>query len=295
MSAAGSPYAEKYLGRVGHSGSVRPGRDLLDELLRLHVASIPFENVDSFAPADGRLGVSLEPATLADKMLGAVDGGPRRGGYCFEHAALLRMVLPSYGFEARTACGRVYVDPDHAPTAKTHNVTVVRLGDRELLADPGFGGMTPTASLDLDPTGQAQATPHGNYRVLPMAAAGVDLAAAPDLDVMVQAEVDGEHGKRWINLYGLDLGPVVPQDIVALNWYIATSRVSPFVRGFAAALAPGHERITLANNVTRTRRGSEVTKRELRTADDLDSGLRVVGVEVDPAAIARVRERLRTV
>ena len=295
MGTETAMYAEKYLARVGHTGAVRPGRELLDELLRRHVATIPFENLDSFAPVDGRLGVSLEAANLAGKLLGAVDGGPRRGGYCFEHAALLRIVLPAYGFEVRTALGRVYVDPQLAPGPKTHNATVVRLGDRQLLADPGFGGMTPTASLDLAVTGTPQQTPHGAYRIVPMAHAGVEVDAAPDLDVMLQTRIDRNGEERWINLYGLDLAPAVLRDIDALNWYIATAPVSPFVRRFAAALAPDGHRITIAGAVSRTRSVAgdrPATERPLDTADDFRDALRAVGVDADDAAIERVRGRL---
>lgn len=295
MGTDTATYGEKYLARIGHTGAVRPGRELLDELLRLHVGTIPFENVDSFAPADSRLGVPLDAEHLTGKLLGAVDGRPRRGGYCFEHAALLRVVLPAYGFDVRTALGRVYVDPKLAPGPKTHNVTIVQLGEREVLADPGFGGMTPTASLDLGATGTVQQTPHGAYRVVPMADAGVDVSAAPDLDVMLQTRVDrcGEH--RWINLYGLDLGPVVPRDIDALNWYIATAPVSPFVRRFAAALAPEGRRITIADAVTRVRsvNGTDATtERPLVDAADFADALRAVGVDVDDGAVERVRARL---
>ncbi|MBB2890620.1 arylamine N-acetyltransferase family protein [Flexivirga oryzae] len=288
-------YGEKYLARVGLTGSIHPDRDLLDELLGRHVATIPFENVDSYAPADGRLGVALATEQLAGKLLGAADGGPRRGGYCFEHAALLRLVLPAYGFDARTALGRVYVDPALAPGPKTHNATVVRLGERELLVDPGFGGMTPTASLDLSPTGTPQQTSHGTYRVVPMAAAGVDVTAAPDLDVMLQTRMDRGGDTQWINLYGLDLGPVVLRDIEALNWYIATAPVSPFVRRFAAALAPEGRRITIAGAVTRSRAvdgSNATTETPLHTVEDFAGALRAVGVDADTAAIERVRARL---
>lgn len=296
MNETGSAAADRYLVRIGHGGGgVRADRDCLDDLLRRHVASIPFENVDSFAPVDARRGVPLDPDSLADKLLGAADGGPSRGGYCFEHAGLLQWVLPSYGFEVRAASGRVYVDPDHAPGTKTHHVTIVRLGGRDVLADPGFGGMTPTASLDLESTGRTQPTPHGNYRVLPIGEAGVDVAAAPDLDVMVQAEVSGDDGPKWINLYGLDLGPVVAPDVRALNWYIATSPASPFVRRFSVALAPEGARVTVAGMVTRTRAGGVVTERQLATPADFDSALRTAGVEVDGATIGRVMERLASV
>lgn len=245
MSASTSAYGERYLARVGHSGGIHPSRALLDELLRLHVASIPFENVDSFAPAEGRLGVPLDAEPLTRKMLGAVDGGPRRGGYCLEHAALLRIVLPLFGFRVRPVLGRVYVDPTRTPTAKTHNATVVQLDERELLADPGFGGMTPTASLDLDLVRQPQSTPHGNFRVLPMSEAGVDTDLAPDVDVMVQAEIDRDGERHWLNLYALDRGPVVAKDLDAFNWFIATSPNSPFTQRFAAVLAPDDLRITM--------------------------------------------------
>lgn len=284
---------ERYLARLGFSGEIQPNRATLEELLRLHVATIPFENATSFAWGPSSMGaVSQAAEAVVEKMLGAVDGGPRRGGYCLEHARLLRTVLPGLGFTTRPALGRVYADPEHAPTAKTHAVVVVRLDDRDLLVDPGFGGLTPTAPLDLGNLHSVQATPHGDYRVLPIAAAGVDRTSAPDVDVMVQTRLDTPEGPQWKSIYALDLDAVAEIDLPALNWFISTSPESVFTRTFAVALAPEHQRLTLGGSSVRQRTIIEVTKQELGTKRDLAIVTARLGVDLQEEHMTAIARRL---
>lgn len=286
---------DRYLARIGYSGDVRdvrPTRSTLDELLRRHVATIPFENATSFAPGPSPDGaVALDPESITTKLLGAADGGPRRGGYCFEHATLLGLVLPELGFEVRPALGRVYLAGTQVAPAKSHKVTIVRLDGRELLADPGFGGQTPTASIDLVDRG-VQETPHGRYRIADIADTGVARAAAPDIDVMLQMLVGSPDGPQ--NLYGLDLGPVADADVSAFNWYVSTSPDSVFTTNLAGALAPEGRRLTLSNNVFRERLASGGVREQRMSAGDLAGAVDRLAIDLGPETLARIEERLRS-
>jgi N-hydroxyarylamine O-acetyltransferase len=50
------------------------------------------------------------------------------------------------------------------PAPLTHRLTFLEFPERNLIADVGFGGQTPTAPLRLEP-GLEQITPHGTYRI----------------------------------------------------------------------------------------------------------------------------------
>lgn len=283
--------AERYLERIGFDGAVRADAATLAEIVARHVASIPFENVASYGTVGAvEAPVSLKPDAVADKLL---DPDRRRGGYCLEHAGLHVDVLPRLGFTARHALGRVYLAGDGRPTARTHNVAIVTLGGVDHIVDTGLGGLTPTAPLALDRS-DPQPTPHGDYRAIPFAEAGVDASAAPDLDVMVQARLDTPDGAVWKDLYGLDLGGVVEKDRIVANWFIATAPDSVFVAGFAAALAPADgSRITIAGTTSR-RRGpdGDVTRTELDSRATLAAALETVHVDLGDAQLDDLAGRL---
>ncbi|UUT36246.1 arylamine N-acetyltransferase [Microbacterium elymi] len=67
---------DRYLDRIGYSGTREATRQVLDEIIARHTTAIPFENLDPFLGTPNRL--DLE--SLQRKL---VDRG--RGGYCFEH------------------------------------------------------------------------------------------------------------------------------------------------------------------------------------------------------------------
>jgi Arylamine N-acetyltransferase len=62
---------DAYLARLNYSGVVHPTEEGLEALHRAHVYTIPFENFDILL---GR-GISLEPATLCDKLVHRGRGG----------------------------------------------------------------------------------------------------------------------------------------------------------------------------------------------------------------------------
>lgn len=289
MSLDAQIAAEKYLERIGFVGSLLPNLQTLAELIRLHAATIPFENATSFGlgPSPGG-SIELDPIVVSAKLLSG-----KRGGYCFEHAALLHYVLPPFGFPTRYALARVYQDPEHAPSAKTHVVTVARIGDYEFLTDPGYGGLTPTAPLSLEQLGIPQQTPHGRYRVIAAASAGIDLGQAPDVDIMVQAELINGLDSQWVNLYALDLRGIANVDLTTLNWFVSTSPESMFTQILTASLAPESERITLSNKTIRQRQGTQLTERKITSRLELTLALSSLGIDLPDQLLDGIGSRLR--
>ena len=100
---------DAYCARVGYAGPCEPTLEVLQSLQRLHPAAIPFEAID----VQLGCGVSLDPAVVDAKLIGA-----RRGGYCFEQNSLFKRVLRTMGFEvsnllARPRWNRHHPTPAH--------------------------------------------------------------------------------------------------------------------------------------------------------------------------------------
>ncbi|MFE1596355.1 arylamine N-acetyltransferase [Nocardia sp. NPDC058705] len=89
---------DAYLARIGYDGPRTASVETLRALVRAHTTTIPFENLEIIL---GR-GIPLDLASLQDKMI-----RQRRGGYCFENAALFAAALERLGFGVSGLSGRV--------------------------------------------------------------------------------------------------------------------------------------------------------------------------------------------
>src|SRR5215510_1408682 len=125
---------DRYLSRIGWSGSRAPSFDTLAGVLRAHMTAIPFENLDVLL---GR-GVRIDLDSIYAKIVGA-----RRGGYCFEHGTLVQAALAELGFAPVAHAARVIMLRRREDVALTHMVITVSLDGRTFVLDPGFGGQAP--------------------------------------------------------------------------------------------------------------------------------------------------------
>lgn len=123
--------------------------DYLALLQKLHLATIPFENLNLHYSAHGT--VSVHPDQLFNKIVGDNKG---RGGYCMENNCLFGMLLKSLGFTQYPGGGRVYEPTGWAGWG--HLMNFVIIGDTKYQVDVGFGGDGPTVPMPLDRTGAAQ-------------------------------------------------------------------------------------------------------------------------------------------
>jgi N-hydroxyarylamine O-acetyltransferase len=118
---------DRYLARIGYEGPLTTDRETLEALMRAHLSTVPFENLDVFN--------GIEVATDTGWSLAKIlDRG--RGGWCFELNGAFGLLLETLGFEvARLGAAVLLGGPS---TFINHLALEVRL-DRPYLVDVGFG------------------------------------------------------------------------------------------------------------------------------------------------------------
>jgi N-hydroxyarylamine O-acetyltransferase len=214
---------DAYFGRIGYADGRRPTLATLQAIQLHHTQAIPFENVDPLL----RRPVLLDLPSLERKLL-----RDRRGGYCFEQNLLFSHVLKALGFHVTGHAARVLWNaPEGVLKARTHMLLRIELEGGSYLADVGFGVLTPTAPLRLEPD-SVQSTPHESFR-LARAAGGF----------VMQARVDG----LWKSLYVFDLQEQLQPDYEVVNWYLSNHPDSRFVNELMVARPAPGRRITLRN------------------------------------------------
>ncbi len=234
-------FSQRYLNKIGFSGSFTPDLHHLKQLLALHLATFPFGNLSSYAGQP----VSANMDDIANKLL-----DQQREGYCIEHSSLTRTVLTELGYQARNLLGRVYYQKVHLVTPPlSHLVTVVTLDGQDYLFDPGFGGMTPAGVISFAVGDTAQQTPLEAFRLIKVADSGLDIHTLTGMSVMLQANIRGE----WIHLYALNpQTAVAAADAATSNWYTSTSPNSLFTQQLMLARIKDNQRITLLGTTLRT-------------------------------------------
>ena len=234
---------DAYLARIGLRARPAADWDGLAALMTAHLLSVPFENLDIQL---GR-GVVLDPDHLFEKIVRR-----RRGGYCYELNGLFGRLLDALGFDRRPVSARVwYRDPPETP-GLTHTANVVTLGDREALADVGFGGTTARAPLLL-PSG------------------GKDSTEAEDEDGRVRLRRWPPHGflverltpDGWQAQFSTDAREAYASDAALGSHYMSTHPGSHFVTGVVVGLFTPEGRDGLTGRTLTVRRGWETERREL--------------------------------
>ncbi|HJV62964.1 MAG TPA: arylamine N-acetyltransferase [Albitalea sp.] len=240
---------DAYLRRIGWNGALRPDLATLRSLAGAHAAAIPFENL---SPLLGEP-VPLDLPSLEDKL---VRRG--RGGYCFEHNQLFAEVLRAIGFTVSGLAARVLWNrPPDAVTARSHMLLRVELPDVPAvphLVDVGFGGLTLTGALRLEPDVE-QATPHEPFRLL-----------QHDGDWRMQARLRGQ----WQTLYRFDLQRQHAVDYEVANHFVSTHPQSQFVHRLMCARSAPLQRLALLDReLTVHPRQGESERRTLSTMEEL--------------------------
>ncbi|ACS81308.1 arylamine N-acetyltransferase family protein [Maridesulfovibrio salexigens] len=206
-----------YRERLHLSDNISNTAQGLRVLQQTQLYSIPIENFDIQL---GR-GIDLDPSFIFEKLVCSP-----RGGYCFEVNSLFLMALQALGFEARPLLGRVHLTGE--PSGRGHQISLVKIGGRNWIADVGFGKDTPLGPLLLE-LGVVQEFSGQSFRLIDGGRFGT----------MVQ-KLEGE---QWKNLYSFDMEYVCKADIAYGNHYTSTSphsffttsrfAVKPFEEGWA--------------------------------------------------------------
>lgn len=211
-AAGGAINLDAYLARIGYDGSREASLETLQALHRLHPQAIAFENLD---PLLRRLPVRLDAASLMDKLVHS-----RRGGYCFEQNLLFGHVLTALGCRVSGLAARIlWNQPEDARPPRGHMLLKVQAGSVDYIADVGFGALTLTAPLRLEP-GAEQQTPHERFRLVGQ-------------DGLLR--MDALLGDEWKPVYRFDLQEQVQADYEITNYYLSSHPDSHFGRTLIAA------------------------------------------------------------
>lgn len=136
--------AERYLKRIGYEGELRHDVATLDNLVRHHQCSVPFETITL------RQKAGAPPLDLQDIYEKVVEY--ELGGYCFELNLLFDALLRALGFDARPILCRS-VERDGIRVPINHRGELVSLDDRSYFVEVGYGGPVPSGALLLDDCG----------------------------------------------------------------------------------------------------------------------------------------------
>jgi len=233
---------DAYLNRIGYTGDRQPTFDVLNMLHLAHATHIPFENLDILLGRPIRLNL----ASLQAKLVAG-----RRGGYCFEHNLLFRMVLEALGFAVKPLAARVRLGH---PTvrARTHMLLMVTVADVPFIADVGFGGgglLHPIPLVATEPVRHYA----WDFRLVREGSGWV-----------LQSLSDGQ----WMDLYTFTLERQYRIDYEVANYYVSTHPGAQFTQGLFVQQATPEARYFLHDNTLSVDRGSGAkTAQPLATND----------------------------
>jgi N-hydroxyarylamine O-acetyltransferase len=226
---------DRYLTRIGWSGSRAATFDTLAGVLRAHMTAIPFENLDVLL---GR-GIRVDLDSVAAKIVDA-----RRGGYCFEHGTLCQAALTHLGFAPVAHAARVIMLRRREEAPLTHMVLTVSVGGRTFVLDPGFGGHAPLVPVPLE-EGQDVRDGSDRHRMV-----------RRDGEWVLEAWVDGTYAPLWTT----SLQRAEPVDFLMANHFVSTYPVSPFVTSLMLRAFSPRGRVSMMNRDLTVRDGSSVEK-----------------------------------
>ena len=229
---------DAYLRRIRWSGSLAPGLDTLARLLRAHMQSIPFENLDVLL---GRP-IRLDLAGVQAKLVGA-----SRGGYCFEHCALFAAALEALGFEPLRHAARVTLYMPHSAAPRTHMFLSVPLAEGTFVVDPGFGALAPRVPVPLQAGVLARLDSESHWM-------GRD-----GRFWVLHAQAGAEPVQAWAST----LEKECAADFDLSNHYTSTHPASPFVNRILLRALTDDGRVTVANREFTLRRGSTTQTAQL--------------------------------
>lgn len=232
---------QAYLQRIGYHGDRALTYENLAELIRCHLETVPFENLDFWHnPRE----LSLKQEDLYEKIVLR-----RRGGVCFELNGLFCWLLREFGFEVYPVCVRVLLGP--APNPLSHQGNIVVLDGRKYYCDVGFGGPGPKGVVALE-DGGIYTIGGGRFRV-----------EWDDVCFTIQSL----HKDEWMPLLrGIDL-PANTGDFSILLYYFTNHPASHFVRNRVINLCLPDGFLALTNNTLTGKQGDTPIAREVPEAE----------------------------
>ena len=235
---------QAYFDRIGYTGSSEPNRENLSKLLRCHLETVPFENLEcsgTGAPLSNALDVVYDKVVVR-----------RRGGVCFELNSLLYGLLNALGYECYMVEVRLY-GATISVAQYTHAGVITILDGKKYYCDVGYGGPGPKGLMPLEE--EPEQTVFGaRFRVM-------------QEGVYTHIQRSQEYG--WANMIAFADIPCIVEDFAARLYYAAMYPKSRFVlqRIVNLCLPCGGSKALTENHLT-IRKEGQVTERDLITEDE---------------------------
>ena len=230
------PDVDAYLRRIGiEDKNFEICPETLSRLIRAHLLSVPFENLDVWATGESP---SLAIADIFDKV---VTRG--RGGYCFELNSLFCKLLCALGFEAYMCSAYVVMNKGFLPTP-SHCVSVCVIGGKKYMCDVGLGADMPLFALPM--SGDVM----GDFRI----------------------ECEGEYYAVYTPIGKTTLFrdiKVQPVDLVPCSYHISQLPTSPFRTQPVVRRAFEDGYIMLAGSTFKSRHGDKYEEYTISSAEQV--------------------------
>lgn len=214
---------QQYFKRIGYTGKPVPDLATLRAIHRLHLLSVPFENLDIHFGTP----IYLNTEKFFDKIV-----TKHRGGFCYELNGLFYELLRNLGFRVQMLSAKV-ANPDGSWGADFDHMTLLVELDEPWIADVGFGDsfIEPLRLNDL--SDQIQ-----NGR-------GFKLVPNEDGSIIYKAEQNGV----WSDQFLFNLQPHELNDFSGMCHYQQTSPESSFTKRVVCSVATKNGRITLTDQL----------------------------------------------
>lgn len=245
-----------YLERIHETLHDRREPEELNDFIRSHIRTVPFENVDV---ADLGMIPDLDEAKIYEKVIEKC-----RGGYCFELNKLFGSLISALGYDVYPVAVRVMWNRDYIPPV-SHMGLVAEIKGEKYYCDVGFGGPGPKGLLSLK---ESQQSIEGEqFRTV----------CAEDGDFLIERMHHGE----WKQVLRFTDRKVRDEDFQLLNFYCARNEKVLFARTRVANICiPGGSKALQDRELTVRVNGEErrmiyETKKELEACLEQEFGIRV--------------------
>ncbi|MCG7563721.1 MULTISPECIES: arylamine N-acetyltransferase [Pseudoalteromonas] len=192
----------------------------LREIQEKHLEMYSFSSISAL----GAEIISLQEEALLDRLVLR-----KKGGYCFEQNKLAYLALEHLGYEVQPLLAKVLLNGNE-DNARTHRVTLVKIGDDSYLFDVGFGSKSPKEPLCISQSGTIEV---GNYHYK------ITRTASDVRIELLQPE--------QVSLYSVSLVPVTEKDFDVVHFYSHQHPESNFVNNLVLSRVTGGQRFTLRN------------------------------------------------
>ena len=192
--------------------------EFVHEIQKKHLSHFSFNSIAVLLGQE----IFLDIEKIVEKLV-----VQRRGGYCFEHNALMYEILRFLGFDVRLLVGKV-LNNQHIDVPKTHRITLLNFEGKEYLIDVGFGAYCPRfpveiSSLSEYDTHRLVKTEDNNYQ----------------LEIPLQ--------NKFFTLYQFNLNKYTQADCIMGNFYSSNYKNAVFVNNLVISLIYEDRILSLRN------------------------------------------------